>query len=502
MGIRTGSRNILLVAAVLIAALLVMWVSLSAQTAATIAMNVQAHNSNGHVMLEWNYSGDSHNGFYVMRRTSGESAWSHLTTVSGDTTRFLDTGANGTDYLYQVAPFSNSDSTTGQPVSGVNELLSPPTDVIAEAVVENNEILGVRLSFNDASFDQVNLHTFYHIYKDGNAEQLYYEPTPDNGRVTYLDSDATDSGSTYSYEVKVAAGISINYETYLSDRSDAVSVTIPTLVGKAPAPENFSVVHNNGNVQVSWDAIQDNGITGYQITRKFNGVYSVIVEDTGDATSYTDDTVDYGNTYKYRMRGINDYGLGTRAKTAVVVVPTQVDSVSNLTHSFNIGEIVLSWDAVTGASNYSVNDGEQVHSVLTGTSFTVGDVVEDSSYTFTVYAQDSETTSNGVEIVVTTPSRSDAPTGLTAESDGTSIVLSWDDPGDNTITGYQILRRKPSLGESSLVVHVENTGTSDTTFTDENVTEHTKHVYRVRAIRGAVVSDSSPFVNHRPCRGC
>ena len=33
-----------------------------------------------------------------------------------------------------------------------------------------------------------------------------------------------------------------------------------------------------------------------------------------------------------------------------------------------------------------------------------------------------------------------SPTGLTAEVSHDSVILSWDDPGDDTITGYQVLR--------------------------------------------------------------
>ena len=35
------------------------------------------------------------------------------------------------------------------------------------------------------------------------------------------------------------------------------------------------------------------------------------------------------------------------------------------------------------------------------------------------------------------------PTGLTATASHDSVALTWDDPNDDSITGYVILRRKP-----------------------------------------------------------
>ena len=60
-----------------------------------------------------------------------------------------------------------------------------------------------------------------------------------------------------------------------------------------------------------------------------------------------------------------------------------------------------------------------------------------------------------------------------------SVTLSWDDAGDESITGYQILRRRPTMGENTLVVFGEDTGSTATTFTDTDVTAGIWHVYRV-----------------------
>ena len=91
------------------------------------------------------------------------------------------------------------------------------------------------------------------------------------------------------------------------------------------------------------------------------------------------------------------------------------------------------------------------------------------------------------------------PTGLTAtvNADG-HIVLSWTAPNDDSITGYQILRRLPSEGESALLVYVADTESTATTFTDTGVTAGVTHVYRVKAINAAGLSGWSNYVNPTP----
>ena len=71
--------------------------------------------------------------------------------------------------------------------------------------------------------------------------------------------------------------------------------------------------------------------------------------------------------------------------------------------------------------------------------------------------------------------------------------LKWNAPDDDRITGYQILRRRPALGER-LSVYVENTGNTQTTYTDRSVTVGIAHVYRVKAITDAGLSERSNSV--------
>ena len=86
----------------------------------------------------------------------------------------------------------------------------------------------------------------------------------------------------------------------------------------------------------------------------------------------------------------------------------------------------------------------------------------------------------------------DKPTGLEATATHDSVPLTWDDPGDDSITGYVILRRIPGVDpEGHFNVLVANTGTAATTYTDDTVSAETRYTYRIKAINGAGTSERS-----------
>ena len=81
-----------------------------------------------------------------------------------------------------------------------------------------------------------------------------------------------------------------------------------------------------------------------------------------------------------------------------------------------------------------------------------------------------------------------SPTDLSATINRNgSVTLRWTAPDDASVTGYQVLRRKPSY-ERSLTVYVDDPGATGTTFTDHATAESTRYVYRVKARNAAGLS--------------
>ena len=114
-------------------------------------------------------------------------------------------------------------------------------------------------------------------------------------------------------------------------------------------------------------------------------------------------------------------------------------------------------------------------------------------YTLIIGASDghSGTATATASIVVTGESPPPAPLDLAAQATHDSVTLTWEALDDSTVTGYRVLRRRPP-DQRELAVHVEDTGTTTTTYLDtRDVAAGTKYLYRVQAINEAGVGAAS-----------
>ena len=90
------------------------------------------------------------------------------------------------------------------------------------------------------------------------------------------------------------------------------------------------------------------------------------------------------------------------------------------------------------------------------------------------------------------PSR---PSATWSVVDGTmQVTLSWSDPGDSSITGYQILRRDRAVDPpGQFHVIEEDTGSADTSYVDATVVASRSYVYRVKARNAEGLSSWSRY---------
>ena len=183
----------------------------------------------------------------------------------------------------------------------------------------------------------------------------------------------------------------------------------------------------------------------------------------------------------------------------------------------NPGELAITWNAPSNApdaypvtwkksdgkwhSYKNANTVEGGNAFPTGTSHTVTRLEEGTAYQARVrtrYHDDngdlekSGPWSDAVEITISaTPSQDGEgdsnegpstsppakPTGLITAASHDSVLLSWDNPDDDTITGYQVLR---GLDADNLAVLTDDTGSTSTSYTDSTVEAETTYVYAVR----------------------
>ena len=329
---------------------------------------------------------------------------------------------------------------------------------------------------------------------------------------------ASDEGKTIKVRVSFTDDAA-NEETLTSAATAEVVAAAPT--EPAGRPRNLTGTANaDGTVTLRWDAPNDDSVTGYQILRRRpregESTLLVHVNDTGStATEYTDNDVTHDVLHTYRVKAINAVGLSRQSNFVGVTptLPAEPAQNSPATGAPTISGTAQVAETLT-ADTTGIGDADGLGNVTfsyqwladdvaiqgeTGSGYTLAS--SDAGKTIKVTVSFTDDAGNPESLTsVATPAVTDtapterppAPENLTAvENAGGSVTLTWDAPGDDSVTGYQILRREPAAGENSVSVYVADTGSAATSFTDTDVAAGTKYVYRVKAINDAGVGPQS-----------
>ena len=386
-----------------------------------------------------------------------------------------------------------------------------------------------------ASTDQTVTH--YAILRrnpDVDASQVFHviESNADPG-TSYTDGTVSAS-TTYIYRVKSVSPTGVSqWSGYVKAETPAAPTPTPTpTLTPTPEPEPESTADDQaptnlaaalaegGGVTLTWTAPSDDaeGVTGYEVLRAVGqGDSTILVADTGtNATSYTDATAtDAGETYAYQVKAIRGDDRSQASGQARVQVPhNPVDlAPSNLTAALaDGGGVNLSWsapaedaDSVTGYEILrAVGEGDMATLVddtgNTATAYTDTTATEaGETYAYKVKAirgEDRSQASGQARVQVPHDPEDLRPTGLTVSLVENKVTLSWTAPAEDaeSVDGYEILRRRPMEGESTLATLVADTESTATTYTDATANEAgVRYVYRVKALRGGDASLWSNF---------
>lgn len=125
----------------------------------------------------------------------------------------------------------------------------------------------------------------------------------------------------------------IGHSTHNSDSTRGAKLVLEFLTGDEPdAPSGFTATENAGNVDLAWTDNSDNELN-FEIQRKRGDSvnwYEVAVP-AADAESATDDDVDAGYTYTYRIRAVNAAGGSVWVEaTPVVMSGTKTWTAKNM----------------------------------------------------------------------------------------------------------------------------------------------------------------------------
>ena len=392
-------------------------------------------------------------------------------------------------YAVSAAPTPNSPATGPPTISGtaqVGETLTADKSGIADADGLTNATFSYQWLADDAAIAGAtgSTHTLADT-DEGKAITVQVSFTDDAGNDETLTSAATDV---------VAAAPTPN-----TSATGAPTISGTAQVGETLTADKSGIADADGleNVSFSYQWLADD----MDISGATGSAYTLVAEDEGKAitvqVSFTDDAG-------------NDESVTSVATAAVAAEPSEPPAKpTGLSATASHDSVTLTWDdpgddSITGyviLRRVRENDEGGEFSELaadTGTAattYTDDTVAASTTYTYRIKAINEYGVSERSRwFHIDTPAAPvpAKPTGLSATATHDQVVLTWDDPGDDSITGYVILRRhRYDDPEGHFDELVADTGTAATTYTDDSVKANTSYTYRIKAINEYGVSERS-----------
>ena len=273
----------------------------------------------------------------------------------------------------------------------------------------------------------------------------------------------------------------------------ALSATLAciAIVLASEPPRAFSAVRESENIRLRWnEPATDTEIIAYLLKREpawENGADAKgLAANTSD---YLDEEVDADTAYTYTLMAYYR-GTGPGDEATASVSGNQQDDTATPTPT------------ATATPNPTATATPTPTATATPTPTATATPTTTATATPTPITPDSTETPEDTPTVAPDPTSTPtpqelAPSNLSSSEEQNGISLSWDEPDRDAddVTGYQVLRRRPPEGETSLLVY-HTTSDQGTSYLDTGALEQDMlYVYRVKALRSASVSQWSNYTN-------
>ena len=222
---------------------------------------------------------------------------------------------------------------------------------------------------------------------------------------------------------------------------------------------------------------------GYLVAADANSASVVVMEDDVES-AVQKQTANTSATGKPTISGTAQVEETLTASTSGIA---DDDGLTKVSYSYQ-------WIRNAGSTDTDITDA-------TDSSYTLVDSDEGQTIkvevTFADDAGNEESLASGATATVAAADPPAKPTGLSASVvSHEAVTLTWDDPQDDSITGYVIQRRDRAIHPvGTFVTLAGDTGSTDTTYTDDSVEPDKQYVYRIKAINEhGEVSDKSDWI--------
>jgi titin len=433
-------------------------------------------------------------GYRIERRLGGSGEWVQVGTTGQNVITFADERVDaGKTYVYRVRAFNDAGNS---PYSNTAAVTVPGETGAPAAPRELNAELGdgrrVRLTWADVANEKG-----YKVERRLDGTDAWTQVGTTAPNVTTFVDERVDAGKTYIYRVRAFN------DAGDSSYSNTDAVTIPAAPAAPVAPRLEVDLVAPRAAKLTWTNVANE--TGYRVQRRVDGTdaWQTVRTVGADVRTVTDDGLEPGKTYLYRVIAFNaagnspasNVGVARVAQAGLPTAPRELRAAS-----VSASRIELRWVDSTGETGYRIERRVAGTDAWTkigarpanATSFVDESVTAGTAYQYRVRAFNEVGNSPFSNVLavkaaneVTRPA---APRGLRAEAvSPTQIVLRW--LGVDGETGYRVERR---LEGTDAWAKVGFAAADVTTFIDKGVLPGKSYQYRVRA---AGEDDSSAWSN-------
>lgn len=450
----------------------------------------------GQIVLTWAaVSGVT--GYNVYRGTSAGGEASSPIAANVPSPTLNDKGlTNGTAYFYKVAavnangPGEKSKEASATPTTSTPPPVLPPAPSGLTAMPGDKQVMLAWTSVSGAAS--------YKVFRGTSAGAESPTPVASGLPAPSFNDTGLTNGITYFYRV---AAVNAAGTGGLSNETSAK----PAGMAGPPAPAGLTATPGDKKVVLSWTAVS--GATGYNVYRgtSAGGEAASPVASNVPAPTFTDTGLTNGTTYFYKVAAVNANGAGEKSNEASAKpAATPLPAPSGLTATPGDKQVVLSWNAVTGATGYNVYRGTSaggeaanpVGANVSAAAFTDTGLTNGTTYFYKVSAIDANGTGEKSAEASAKPAPAPpppAPTGLTVLPGDKQNQLTWN--AVNGATSYNVYRGTKANGESTTALM---TGITAASFTDIGLTNGTIYFYKVASVGATGTSDKSSEASGMP----
>ena len=462
--------------------------------------NLAADPGDGEAILQWDTGDALITDYRVHWQATSSGATPEILDVTaglGDTTTAtIEDLTNGTEYTFTVQAVDKSGSTaviTGLPSNATATPAPVPDGPANLSATARSQEVGLTW--------------------DGSADSTItkYQVRTDSG-TNFADIEGSSAATTATTVTGLTNGTAYTLAVRAVNDSGPGAAPRVTATPLWPAPTGLVAAPNNGQVTLQWDRGVP-GITKYHVLTEGpgNDINTLVPAGSGTKTTVTDTGLTNGAEYTFTVRAAlgTDPANATFTSVASTVTATPAAALpakpTGLMPTAGDGQVTLDWDdpndlTLTGY-DYST-DGGMTSTSITGlteapTSYTITGLTNDTEYTLALRAENASGKGPWSDNVTATPiAKPGAPVNFKATrgSNGGEVALTWDDPDNDTITGYEYRKKRGNRAFGGWV----DIGGSDKDTTAHTVTglsngrQHTFELWAMNASgEGAADSDKA-----------